>query len=63
MRFVIDWLVAYFCRWFPSSGHTGLFPIGHPDKGSPVLVTANFSLTLKRVKKALKGQNLWLLVP
>jgi NAD-dependent dihydropyrimidine dehydrogenase PreA subunit len=62
MRFVIDWLVAYFCRWFPSSGHTGLFPTGHPDEGSTVLVTANFSLTLKRVKKALKGQNLWLLV-
>jgi len=62
MSFVIDWLVAYFFRWLPHSTPTGLFSIGHPEERSPVLVTGNFSLTLKRVKKALKGHNLWLLV-
>ena len=62
MKSVLAWLVAYFFRWLPHSTPTGLFSIGHPDEGSPVLVTANFSLTLKRVKNALNGLNLWLLV-
>ncbi len=62
MKTVLDWLVAYFCRWLPRSAPTGLFPIGNPDENSPVIVTANFSLTVKRVRRALRGQNLWLLV-
>jgi len=62
MNSIIGWLVAYLFRWFPHSSPTGLFPIGRPDENSPVIVTANFSLTVKRVKKALKGANLWLLV-
>jgi NAD-dependent dihydropyrimidine dehydrogenase PreA subunit len=58
----LDWLVAYLFRWLPRSAPTGLFPIGNPDEGSPVIVTANFSLTIRRVKQALEGQNVWLLV-
>ena len=62
MRAVLDWLVAYLFRWLPRSAPTGLFPVGDPDESSPVIVTGNFSLTIRRVRRALRGQNLWLLV-
>ena len=62
MRTVLDWLVAYLFRWLPRSAPTGLFRIGDPDQSSPVIVTGNFSLTIRRVRRALQGQNLWLLV-
>ena len=62
MSAVLDWLVAYLFRWLPRSAPTGLFPIGDPDENSPVIVTGNFSLTVRRVRRALQGQNLWLLV-
>jgi NAD-dependent dihydropyrimidine dehydrogenase PreA subunit len=62
MRSVLGWIVAHFFRWLPHSAPTGLFPIGEPDENSPVIVTANFSLTIKRVRKALKGRSAWLLV-
>ena len=62
MTAVLDWLVAYLFRWLPRSAPTGLFPIGDPDESSPVIVTGNFSLTIRRVRRALRGQNLWLLV-
>lgn len=62
MRRILDWFVEYLCRWLPRAAPTGLYPVGRPDRDSPVLVTANFSLTVKRVKRALRGQNLWLLV-
>ena len=62
MSAVLDWLVAYLFRWFPRSAPTGLFPIGNPDEYSPVIVTANFSLTIRRVQRALEGHNVWLLV-
>ena len=35
---------------------------GKPDRGSPVLVTVNSSLTVRRLSKALKGENCYLLV-
>jgi len=42
---------------------TGLYAIGNPDRKSPVLVTGNFDLTVRRVVKALDGLlNCWLLV-
>lgn len=56
------WMVAYFFRWFPHAVEPGLKKIGHPGPDSPVIVTANFSLTVKRVSHALKGNHLWLLV-
>jgi NAD-dependent dihydropyrimidine dehydrogenase PreA subunit len=62
MSSIIGWIIAYWCRWLPHSAPTGLFKIGEPDENSPVIVTANFSLTIKRVKRALRGRNLWLLV-
>jgi NAD-dependent dihydropyrimidine dehydrogenase PreA subunit len=41
---------------------TGLIKIGNPDKNSPVLVTCNYHLTVIKVKRVLKGQNVFLLV-
>lgn len=62
MRTVTGWIVAYLFRWLPHSAATGLFPVGEPDASSPVIVTASFSLTVKRVRRALEGRSLWLLV-
>ena len=62
MRTILDGLVAYLCRWLPRAAPTGLFRIGDPSADSPVLVTANFSLTVARVRRALRGRNVWLLV-
>ncbi len=62
MGSVIGWLVAYLLRWFPHSTQTGLRKVGTPGPDSPVIATCNFSLTVKRVIRAIQGQNLWLLV-
>jgi len=50
---VSGWIVSYIARWLPHPAPTGLFAVGEPDETSPVIVTANFSLTVQRVKKAL----------
>jgi len=62
MSRIPDWLVAYLCRWLPRAAPTGLVRIGDPDEHSPVLVTANFSLTIARVRRALSGRSAWLLI-
>jgi ubiquinone/menaquinone biosynthesis C-methylase UbiE len=42
---------------------TGLYAVGQPDNTSPVLVTGNFDLTVRRLVKAIDGQvNVWVLV-
>jgi len=41
---------------------SGLYRIGKPDAGSPVLVTANYKLTVDTVRKELAGLDVWLLV-
>ena len=42
---------------------TGLYAVGRPDKDSPVLVTGNFDLTVRRLIKAIDGKvNVWILV-
>ena len=40
----------------------GLYRIGNPDASSPVLVTANYKLTVDDVRSYLKRLNVWLLV-
>ncbi|MFV2071869.1 MAG: HgcAB-like fusion protein [Thermoanaerobaculales bacterium] len=62
MSTVSAWLVAHLCRWLPDAAPTGLVPIGNPDRSSPVIVTANFSLTVNRVQRALEGHDVWLLI-
>jgi NAD-dependent dihydropyrimidine dehydrogenase PreA subunit len=62
MSRLLDWMVAWLFRWLPRSAPTGLFPIGSPDAKSPVIVTGNFALTVRRVREALRGRDAWLLV-
>ena len=41
----------------------GLFAVGAPDEHSPVLVTGNYDLTVRRLVKAIDGKlNTWVLV-
>ena len=40
----------------------GLYRVGAPDRQSPVLVTANYKLTIDAVRRELVGLNVWLLV-
>ncbi len=42
---------------------TGLYAVGHPNSSSPVLVTGNFDLTVRRLVQAIDGKvNVWVLV-
>jgi ubiquinone/menaquinone biosynthesis C-methylase UbiE len=51
-------IIPPYPRWKP-----GLYRLGLPDRGSPVLVTGNFDLTLRRVARALDGKlDAWVLV-
>ncbi len=56
------WFIAYLCRWLPHRSPTGVHAVGSPNNNSPVIVTGNFSLTVYRVRRALRGENVWLLV-
>jgi len=49
-------------RLFPHRAPTGLVRIGDPDRSSPVLLTGNFTLTVRRLRDALDGLDAWLLV-
>jgi NAD-dependent dihydropyrimidine dehydrogenase PreA subunit len=49
-------------RFLPHRAPTGLFPIGTPGRDAPVLVTGNFTLTVRRLRAALAGHHVWLLV-
>jgi NAD-dependent dihydropyrimidine dehydrogenase PreA subunit len=49
-------------RMFPHRAPTGLIRIGNPRRDSPVLVTGNYTLTVRRVREALAGEDVWLLV-
>ncbi len=40
----------------------GLYGIGGPDRSAPVLVTANYKLTVDALRKELNGRDVWLLV-
>ncbi len=49
-------------RLFPVRAETGLRVFGNPDENSPVFVTSNYDLTVKRVAKHLKHLDCYLLV-
>jgi NAD-dependent dihydropyrimidine dehydrogenase PreA subunit len=55
-------LVETAFRWVGFPTRTGLRAIGRPDSDSPVFVTCNFDLTVRRVIRALRGLDCWLLV-
>ncbi|NOY81117.1 MAG: 4Fe-4S dicluster domain-containing protein [Kiritimatiellaeota bacterium] len=56
------WLL--FGRLFPFPTKPGLRPVGNPGRSSPVLVTCNFELTVRKVVQTLTrdGIDAWLLV-
>jgi NAD-dependent dihydropyrimidine dehydrogenase PreA subunit len=39
-----------------------MIPIGNPDENSPVFVSGNYTLTVHRLRRVLRGQKCWLLV-
>lgn len=49
-------------RLFPWPTRTGLRRIGNPGRHSPVLVTGNYDLTVRRLLRELAGVDAWLLV-
>jgi NAD-dependent dihydropyrimidine dehydrogenase PreA subunit len=49
-------------RLLPHRAPTGLVRIGDPDRSSPVLLTGNFTLTVRRLRDSLDGVDAWLLV-
>ncbi|HKI87946.1 MAG TPA: HgcAB-like fusion protein [Draconibacterium sp.] len=55
-------VLDYIGRWFPVPVEPGLRAIGNPDRNAPVILTSNFHLTVRRVEKSLKNENVFLLV-
>ena len=53
---------GYFFRWIGFSVEPDVNKIGNPTYESPVFLTCNFNITVKRILKALKGLNCYLLV-
>jgi len=49
-------------RLAPWPTATGLRAVGRPDEQSPVLLTANYDLTVRRLIRALRGCDAWVLV-
>ena len=40
----------------------GLYALGKPGEGSPVLVTANYKMSFDKLREALPGRDVWILV-
>jgi acetyl-CoA decarbonylase/synthase complex subunit gamma len=61
-----DRLGSFKVRWGIGRMHytvdPGLYALGKPDQQSPVLVTANFKMSFDRLREALSGRNVWILV-
>lgn len=55
-------LFLYVFRAAPYPVTPGLLVVGNPDRSSPVLITANYELTVRRVARGLLGMDCWLLV-
>ena len=58
----LKFIWGMFFRLFPCPTKTELRRLGNPDRQSPVLVTCNFYITVRRLIRGLKGMNAWLLV-
>jgi hypothetical protein len=61
-----DRIGGWMVRWGIARMHfriaPGLYRVGAPDSKSPVLVTANYKLSVDAVRRHLTGLNVWLLV-
>ena len=49
-------------RLVPVPVRTGVCAIGHPGKESPVFLTGNYDLTVRRVRRALRGLDGYLVI-
>ena len=49
-------------RLFPWPTEPGLRSVGSPSPSSPVLITGNYDLTVRRLLRALEGVNAWVVV-
>ncbi len=61
-----DRLGTYKARWGIDRMHytiePGLYALGKPDEKSPVLVTANYKMSFDKLREALPGRDMWILV-
>jgi len=55
-------LAEWLFRWVPAGTEPGLRVFGNPSRSSPVLLTCNYDLTVRRVAKHLRGLDCYLLV-
>ncbi|MFH1466286.1 MAG: HgcAB-like fusion protein [Pseudomonadota bacterium] len=49
-------------RFLPRRGRRGLVALGDPGPDAPVLLTCDYALTVRRLRRALRGRDAWLLV-
>ena len=61
-RALLGWAWDTAFRYLPHATRPGLRRIGHPGPDSPVLLTGNFTLTVRRLTEVLEGRDAWLLV-
>jgi NAD-dependent dihydropyrimidine dehydrogenase PreA subunit len=54
------WDLAF--RMFPHATRPGLRRIGDPGPQDPVLLTGNYTETVRRLRRVLAGRNVWLLL-
>lgn len=65
MQWLPEWLrdILQIClRALPWATEPRLIRVGTPDRTSPVLLTGNYDLTVRRVLRGLRGQDAYLLV-
>jgi ferredoxin len=55
-------ILGYFFRWVGFPIEPDVVKLGNPDENSPVLLTCNFNLTVKRVIASLKDIDCYLLI-
>ena len=55
------WFRDTVLRMFPHRAPSGLLRVGTPRRDSPVLVTGNYTLTVRRLCDALRTHDVWLL--
>lgn len=62
MKSVFKQIFQLLFRVIPYPTHARLMRFGNPNRNSPVLVTANYDLTVRRLSKALESVDCFLLV-
>ncbi len=62
LKYAIKLPVENLLRWVPFPVEPGLRVFGNPDENSPVILTCNYDLTVRRVSKHLQDLDCYLLV-